>query len=405
MREKEIQSMLRKYGSPLYIFDDEGFIKNFNHLCESFRKYYPNYFPGYSFKTNYTPHICKIVKSLGGYAEIVSDMELQIALKTGFPHNKIIYNGPSKRSYLEQHLLNGGITNIDNQAEAIRIATIAKRYPEKEFKIGLRVNTDIGAGFISRFGVDINSNDYSTIKSIFKDCNNIKLCGLHLHISRARYLKAWENRITKLLEIADNVINGTPEYIDLGSGMFGDIEESLKKQFTIDIPSYEEYASVVAGAMASHYRDSEKKPILFTEPGTTVVSKYLSLLTQVTAIKDLGPKKIAILDCDIHLAGETCLMMKLPYTLYKTGEGPLSGQPVDLTGFTCLEQDVLYKNFQESVKIGDIIEFRNVGGYSIVYKPPFIQPCCAMIAKTSNGIQIIKRKETTEDIIRTFSFE
>lgn len=46
-----------------------------------------------------------------------------------------------------------------------------------------------------------------------------------------------------------------------------------------------------------------------------------------------------------------------------------------------------------------------MGGYSVVYKPPFIQPCCAMVAITEDGtVKEIKRKETFEDIFKTFVF-
>lgn len=395
---------MAQYGSPLYIFDEAAFTENFNHLCESFRKVYPNYYPGYSFKTNYTPYVCKVVKDMGGYAEVVSDMELEIAHRVGFAPDKIIYNGPMKGPGMERHLLEGGIVNIDNTAEARRIVRVASEHPQKQFRAGLRINTDIGAGFVSRFGIQVDSEDFKEIDSLLRGCDNIRLSGLHLHVSRARYLPAWERRINNILKAAEEIVDGVPDYIDIGSGMFADMEPSLKKQFAGCVPSYDDYAAVVAGAMASHYSGSSQKPILFSEPGTTVVSRYLSLISQVTAVKKLKEKNIAVLDCDIHMAGETCQMMKVPYSLYHTGEGPASGVPVDLSGCTCLEQDILYKDFPESVRVGDIIEFRNIGGYSVVYKPPFIQPCCAMIAPTSDGVRVIKRAETVDDILRTFSF-
>jgi diaminopimelate decarboxylase len=78
---------------------------------------------------------------------------------------------------------------------------------------------------------------------------------------------------------------------------------------------------------------------------------------------------------------------------------------LDITGYTCLEQDVLYKDFPQSVKVGDVIEFRNVGGYSVVYKPPFIQPNCAMVSVANDGtVKKIKRRETFDDMLVTYKF-
>lgn len=398
-------ALLKQYGSPLYVFDDKGFIDNYKHLCEAFRRVYPNYNPGYSYKTNYTPHICKLVKQLGGYAEVVSDMELWVAKQCGYDNSKIIYNGPCKGELLEDHLLNGGILNVDNEDEAKRVVAFAKQHLDKTFKVNLRITARIDIGFVSRFGLEAGSQQMERVVALLKVQENVKLVGLHMHVSRARYLSAWQERIDQILEAADRYIDGVPEFIDLGSGMFADMEGYLKDQFTIDIPSYDEYAEVVAGTMAKHYANSDNKPLLVTEPGTTVVSRYMSLITTITGLKEIAGRNIAVCDCDIHEAGETAMMMKVPYTLFSIGAGEISKTPIDITGFTCLEQDTLFHDFPEGVRVGDVIEFRNVGGYSVVYKPPFIQPCCAMVAIKENGsIEEIKRKETYEDIFQTYRF-
>lgn len=397
--------LIKEYGSPLYVFHDTEFIENYEHLCRAMREYYPNYNPGYSYKTNYTPHICKLVKHLGGYAEVVSDMELWVALRCGYENSKIIYNGPCKGKMLEEHLLKGGILNIDNEAEAERVALFARQHPEKTFKVNIRITARIDIGFVSRFGIEAGSETMERVVTLLKKQKNVKLVGLHMHVSRARYLSAWQVRIDQILEAADRFIDGVPELIDLGSGMFADMEGYLKDQFTIDVPSYEEYAKVVAGTMAKHYADSDVKPLLVTEPGTTVVSRYMSLVTTITGIKEIAGRNVAICDCDIHEAGETAMMMKVPYSHFKVGNSMVSKTPIDITGFTCLEQDTLFKDFPESVQVGDVLELRNVGGYSVVYKPPFIQPCCAMVAiKNDGSVEEIKRKETFEDIFQTYKF-
>lgn len=396
---------IHKYITPFYIFDTVGFVNNYNEFYKTFKQEYENYIPCYSYKTNYTPYICNLVRRMGGYAEVVSDMEYYLAKKLGYENKNIVYNGPNKGPMMEEHILNGGILNIDNEEEAHRVVEIATNHPNVEIKIGMRVNTDIGAGFISRFGIEVGSKSMDYVVMLLKSVPNIKLVGLHLHVSRARSISAWQKRIDNILAAADKYIDGVPEYIDVGSGMFADMESSLKNQFLIEVPSYEDYAKVVAGTMAKHYSNFVKKPLLMTEPGTTIVSRYLSLVTTVKSIKTLRGRNIAILDCDIHDAGEICQMMRPPYTLIKCGDGQPSKTPIDLTGFTCLEQDVLFKDFPKSVKTGDIIEFRNVGGYSVVYKPPFIMPSCPIIAITEDGgTEIVKERDTYENIFRLYKF-
>lgn len=405
MSIKDLCELVNKYQTPFYVFDEKSFIDNYNSLCDAMTRYYPNYRLAYSYKTNYTPYLCQLVKILGGYAEVVSDMELSLAHKIGYSADKIIYNGPCKGPKMEDHILAGGISNVDNENEAERIIELANTNLDKEIRVGIRINTDIGAGFVSRFGLDVDSDEMDNLIVKLKSIGNIRIIGLHMHVSRARHLSAWQKRIDNILEVADKYIDGVPDYIDLGSGMFAQMEDYLKNQFTIDVPSYDEYAEVVAGTMAKHYANEIKKPILFTEPGTTVVSRYFSLITSVSGIKSVKGRQLAMVDIDIHNAGETCQMMKVPYTLLKKGSGKGSGAPCEIVGYTCLEQDTLYKEFPESLQTGDVLELRNVGGYSIVYKPPFIQPQCPVLCiDKDNKIIEIKRKETFDDIFHTFKF-
>ena len=164
-------------------------------------------------------------------------MELWVAKQCGYDNNKIIYNGPCKGEMLEEHLLNGGILNIDNEEEAKRVVAFAQRYLDKTFKVNIRVTARINIGFVSRFGIEAGSETMERVVALLKNQNNVNLVGLHMHVSRARYLSAWQERIEQILEAADRYIDGVPEFIDLGSGMFADMEGYLKGQFTIDVPS------------------------------------------------------------------------------------------------------------------------------------------------------------------------
>ena len=113
---KELLLELRnKYGDAFYLLDSSQFRKNFIELEETFSNIYPNFKIAYSYKTNYTPKLCKIVNELGGYAEVVSEMELELALRIGVDCERIIWNGPIKtKEKVEEFLLNGGTINIDS---------------------------------------------------------------------------------------------------------------------------------------------------------------------------------------------------------------------------------------------------------------------------------------------------
>ena len=96
-----------------------------------------------------------------------------------------------------------------------------------------------------------------------------------------------------MLEIADTYFEKVPEYISLGSGMFADMPKELKKQFS-DVPTYKEYAESTLKPIAEHYKNKEKQPIVFTEPGTTLVARYLNFITRVLNIKNIRGRNIVL---------------------------------------------------------------------------------------------------------------
>jgi diaminopimelate decarboxylase len=396
--------LISNYGSPLYVFHKDDFIDNYNKLLNAIRNLYPKYNIAYSYKTNYTPGICKAVKELGGLAEVVSEMEYELAKKVGYKNDEIIYNGPVKGESLYEHLENGGVINIDNLDELSRIIVFANNNLYKEYKVAFRVNLDVGQGFISRFGVDTTNGDLDKAIRIVLNQTNLKLVGLHCHIGRSRGIDAWKKRVNLMIDLVDKYFDETPKFINLGSGMNSIMEPELAAQFSEEIPSYEEYADVIASAMNSKYGNLpyEEQPLLLTEPGTTVISGYMTFLAKVVSIKNIKGKNFAILNGSDGNIGDICRLKQLPVTVYSNGE---EYKDVDFVGYTCLEHDVMYKGYSGKLSIGDIVEFRNVGSYSNVFKPPFILPNGAMIELDEKGqYKLLKRREVFMDIFHTYEF-
>ena len=397
--KETIEALAGTFGSPFYLFDEKGFTENYHRLEGAMRALYPEYRIAYSYKTNYAPYVCRIAKNLGALAEVVSGMEYQLAKQLGYSDDEILFNGPDKGAEGVQAFLNGCMINADSLDELALYCNAARVDPKRIFRIGLRVNLDVGQNFISRFGMD--EEDLTKAFRMVEAVPNLKIAGLHCHISRCRDLTAWEQRTVKMLSLSDRFFSEAPEYLDLGSGMYGSMAPEFAAQFT-NVPSYEEYAQVTAGLVAAHYNGT-KKPILYTEPGTTLINRFVDLAAGVETIKQVRGRWIATLNCSIHHIGETGLLKRLPITVIPNDAQRQYYDSIDLTGYTCLEQDILYPGYSGELSKGDYIVFGNVGGYSNVLKPPFIRPSCAMIAETPDGgYVLIKRPETYDDLLNTY---
>jgi diaminopimelate decarboxylase len=53
--------------------------------------------------------------------------------------------------------------------------------------------------------------------------------------------------------------------------------------------------------------------------------------------------------------------------------------------------------------VGDFIRLNNVGAYTVVMTPPFINPAPAILAQESDGVVCVRRRQTLEDIIAGYA--
>ena len=401
MNRSQLSVLSAKYGSAFYLLDTQQFKKNFIELKSAFATIYPNTNIAYSYKTNYIPALCKIVDELGGLAEVVSDMELNIARRVGVTPKNIIWNGPYKNPQeFENLLLEGGQVNLDSFYETELLKTIAKNHPEKILNVGVRVNFAINDNTVSRFGFDVESKEFFDTLSTINQLDNVKLLGIQCHYATRR-LETWRPRAEKMLSLLDK-IGIVPPRIDLGGGLYGKIHESLKKQFDAYIPTYQEYAQEVAPLFAEKFGSMPNPPLLLIEPGSALVGDCMSFVAKVVSIKNIRGQYFATLlgsSHNINISGKNP-----PLTVYPLANERFEYDNLNFVGYTCIESDVLYRGFNGVLGVGDFVEFANAGSYSVVLKPPFILPNFPVLDISGDNPILIKRQECFDDIFRTYSF-
>ena len=399
MQIKELQELKKQYGDAFYLLDSKQFRTNYAELKNAFASIYPNFNIAYSYKTNYTPKLCKIVNELGGYAEVVSEMELELALRIGAKYENIIWNGPIKNpTVLKEFLLNGGVVNIDSLDDFELVKDIVDNNPNKQIRLGIRVNYDVGDGVISRFGIDVDSNEFATVLNYCRNTKNVELVNLQCHFAK-RQIEYWPDRAKGMIKLIDK-IGFVPQRIDLGGGLFGKMDESLKAQFTSRVPTYDDYAKAVATLFKDRFGDNG--PELIIEPGSALVGDCMKLVGTVKTIKNVRGKWYASL-----LASQKNISMtnvNPPIEVIHTGKDIKQYNNLDMVGFTCIEGDVLYKNYSGELELEDTVIFGNCGSYSLVMKPPFILPNFPVLDVSEGKVEVIKRKETFDDLFHTFNY-
>ena len=400
--DKQIIEQLRaEYGEAFYLLDSAQFRKNFAELKTAFNNIYPNWNIAYSYKTNYTPKLCKIVNELGGYAEVVSEMELEIAKRVGCKMDRVIWNGPIKNvPIMEQFLLDGGTINIDSVEELEQVKDIHNRHADKLIHVGIRCNYDVNDGVVSRFGFDIDGAEFMEAVKFATTTENVKFINFQCHFAK-RQIAYWPARAKGMVDLIDR-LGIIPERIDIGGGLFGKMADSLRSQFSCEIPDYEAYAKAAAQVFADHFADKDVKPELLIEPGSAVVGDCMKFIGTVKTIKNVRGKWIATVlgsQKNISMTG-----INPPMEVIAMGGEQLDYTDLDFVGFTCIEGDVLYHNYTGKLAHQDAIVISNCGSYSLVMKPPFILPNFPVLDISEGKTEVIKRAENFDDLFHTFNF-
>ena len=400
-----LEQLEADHGDAFYLLDLPAFRRNFNGFLSAFRAIYANTSLGYSYKTNYVPQLCRAAFDQGAYAEVVSSLEYDLALRLGIPADRIIFNGPAKEnSYLEKALLAGSLVNVDSLEETETAVQCLKSHDDRPFGVGVRCNFSVGDTPRSRFGIDIENGDIQTAVSQLRALDHVTVAGLHCHFSWDRSAAAFAQRAEKMSELCDRLFpHDPPGFVDIGGGFCGPMEDDLKAQFSYQVPTFDEYAEAVAPRFAERF-GSHSQVELILEPGMGLISDVMNFVCRIASTKDIGGRHHAITTGSIYNIKPTLNKLNLPLRVVHQ---PMKGRPSaagwDVSGYTCMEIDIMYRDYLGSLRTGDYLIFSNVGAYTVVLQPPFIKAAPAILSiDDEGGVEVVRRAETLADVLATY---
>ena len=398
-----------KFGTPFYIMDAERYRCNINRFLYAFRNRYDKVIAGYSFKTNYVPTLCQTAKDELVWAEVVSEMEYQLARKLGF--DKIIFNGPIKRPHVfARALADGAIVNLDCEYEVDLACQYKRTHPTAEVGVGMRININLrddngnstiqcGLRF-GRFGFsqDIIERNVERLKNA-----GIKIVAIHGHTSSSdRAVLNYNIIIQHMLEACQQYHLDDIKYFDIGGGFFGAAPEGMD---LTGRPTYEDYANCILNEVEKSAWFKDRQPTIIIEPGSSVVSNVFTYFTKVYQIKNIGKTNFVMVDGTVFDIKPTMHSNNLPHKVYcaNSTEETFIGNVV---GSTCMEKDILLNSVTlPKVKSGDFIQFNGVGAYTICLTPTFINFLAPILSFENGDFIEVRRRQTIEDILPLYKFD
>ena len=117
----------------------------------------------------------------------------------------------------------------------------------------------------------------------------------------------------------------------------------------------------------------------------------------------MGERPVLTLDgkrLDISVIGDSG--KQFPMYLVEAKNGKEKYINADIFGCTCLEFDKFASLYQERIGLGDCILFDNIGSYSNVLSPRFIQSTPGMYLYDDGSFLIVKEPDTTKTVFQEY---
>lgn len=403
-----LKELDEKFGTPFYIMDSEKYKSNINNFLNAFKKRYEKVMAGYSFKTNYVPALCKIALQERVVAEVVSEMEYELARKIGF--EKIIFNGPIKRpAIFKKALEHGSVINLDSEYEVDMLCQYKQEHPEKDVKVGMRINinlTDENGNSTIQCGLRFGRFGFPT-EIIGKNIERlreagVKIVSLHGHTSTSdRAVLNYKIIAQHMLATCEKYELNDLEYFDIGGGFFGAAPEGMD---LTGRPKYEDYANCVLDEVMKSEWFMERKPWVVIEPGSSVVSNVFTYYTKVYQNKRVGKVNFVMVDGTVFDVKPTMHSNNLPHKVFRAVETE-DTYVCDVVGSTCMEKDVMLKEVTlPKMEAGDFIQFNGVGAYTICLTPTFINFLEPILMPDGENFVEARRRQTVEDVVTVYNW-
>jgi diaminopimelate decarboxylase len=402
----DLVELAREHGTPLYVYDEAT-------VRQRCSEYVAAMGSGgqvlYSAKAFASPQFLRVVAEEGLGLDVVSAGELDLALRSGFPRDRVHFLGNNKsREELEAAYRAGATIVIDGAHEFELLGDIVpagQRTPVMlRISPGVKPDTHdhISTGQLdSKFGFSIESG--AARKAVEEALRHprLDLVGLHSHIgSQIFALGAYEDAMEIMLDLLvqlRDAVKFEPRKLGAGGGL------GIAYTHQDDPPTPRHFVETVRHALESGCASRGLKvPQLVVEPGRSIAGPAGVALYTVGSIKDIpGVRRYVAVDGGM---GDN-IRPKLYGARY---EAVLASAPerspegkVTIAGKYCESTDILITDIEmPDLKAGDIICVPAAGAYCLAMASNYNgMPRPEVLLVRDGTARVMRRRETLDDLV------
>lgn len=406
----DVVDLVQKFGSPLYILDED----TLRSTCQQYREAFARYYPGesqvlYASKAWNCLAVCAIVTQEGLGIDVVSGGEIYTALQAGAHPNKLYFHGNNKsRDELKFAVESGCNIVVDNWHELKTLVELSANQDAQPVRVMLRLTPGIEChtheyirtGHLdSKFGFDPNQLD--EVFAFLSQQSTLSCIGLHAHIGSQIFELQPHNDLGSVMAqwLSKAAQYGLPvKELNVGGGL------GIRYTESDDPPSIDEWVKVVAEAVKAAC-EAEKIPFpkLLSEPGRSLIGTAC-----VTAYTIGSSKTVPDIRTYITIDGGMSdnprpITYQSVYRVVVANKmsAPMT-ETVTIAGKHCESGDILVK--QASLPVtqpGDVLVVMATGAYNYSMSSNYnrIARPAAVLVKDGDA-NIILQRETYQDLIR-----
>jgi diaminopimelate decarboxylase len=402
----DLVRLAHQHGTPLYVYDEAT-------VRQRSSEYIAAMGSGgqvlYSAKAFASPHFLRVVAEEGLGLDVVSAGELDLALRSGFPKDRLHFLGNNKsREDLEFAHRAGATIVIDGSHEFDLLRDVV---PEgKHVKAMLRISPgvkpdtldQISTGQLdSKFGFSIESGAARNAVEEALRHPRLDLIGLHSHIGSqifalGAYEKAMAIMLDLLVQLRDE-LKFEPRKLGAGGGL------GIAYTHSDDPPTPRQFVETVRhGLDAGCASRGLTVPELVVEPGRSIAGPAGIALYTVGSIKDIpGVRRYVAVDGGM---GDN-IRPKLYGARY---EAVLASAPerapdgkVTIAGKYCESTDILITDIDmPALKSGDILCVPAAGAYCLAMASNYNgMPRPEVLMVRAGQARVMRRRETLDDLV------
>jgi len=416
----DVRDLAERYGTPLFVVDEADFRARCHEFATAFGDPAQVH---YASKAFLSVQIASWVAEEGLGLDVCSAGELAIALRAGFPVERITLHGNNKSvaELTESVRVGVGVIVLDSFYEIARLDAITRELNVSQAVL-IRATVGVEAHtheFIAtahedqKFGFSIASGDAAEAARRVLKCEGLRLVGLHSHIGSQIYdpdgFEIAAHRVIGLLrglrdEHGQSVVDSITT-VDLGGGL------GIAYTTDDDPPPVATLAAQLL-AIVAHEADVAglSHPKVVVEPGRAIVGPGAVTLYEVGTVKDVAlghgtARRYVSVDGGMSDNIRTALYDAL-YDCRLVSRAVEPGSDAVLcrvVGKHCESGDVVVRDcwLPGDLAPGDLIAVAATGAYCYVMSSGYNRlPRPAVVAVHEGRSRVLLRRETDDDLFR-----